>query len=127
MQESTQNSSIYAINRKRALNRLGGLCLHCGATENLQFDHINNDRQSRKENISYLLSCSWAKVELELKKCQLLCISCHAIKSNKDRGNGNPKHGTWYQYNRLNCRCLECKVAGSEYNRKRYARKFATK
>lgn len=59
---------------------LGGKCVECGATDNLEFDHIDPETKSftigRK-----LVSVAQATLEAEIAKCQLLCYNCHKVKT----------------------------------------------
>jgi hypothetical protein len=62
------------------IEMLGGKCVGCGITENLQFDHI--DRKQKSFTIGKMLGYSLEnKLIPEAKKCQLLCKSCHQIKT----------------------------------------------
>jgi hypothetical protein len=65
--------------RQKMIQHLGGKCIGCGSTEDLQFDHI--DRKEKTENISKLLGYSDERVLLEVNKCQLLCQQCHQYKT----------------------------------------------
>ena len=58
---------------------LGGKCCGCGTTEDLQFDHL--DRTTKSFNIGSNLAAKIEKLEEEAKKCQLLCRSCHELKT----------------------------------------------
>ena len=58
-------------------NKLGNKCVKCGATENLQFDHI--DPKTKCFNVNP--QDSWEKTLPELYKCQLLCPPCHLEKT----------------------------------------------
>jgi len=58
---------------------LGGKCVGCGTTENLQFDHI--DRTQKKFLILSNANMAWDKLTAEADKCQLLCKDCHRIKT----------------------------------------------
>lgn len=84
--EYHRNYSRNYYHQKRAEYKtlLGGKCIKCGATEKLQFDHI--DPRSRSFRIGRLLNYSKAKATEELKKCQLLCEPCHKDKT----------HEQWY-------------------------------
>jgi hypothetical protein len=87
----------------KAKEHLGGRCVVCGTTENLEFDHINpavklftlTKRRLSKE-----------KFEAELIKCQLLCHEHHLKKTAEERR--SKEHGTWGMYKR--CHCLICKA-----------------
>ena len=69
--------------RQECLDRLGGKCITCGTTSNLEFDHINPNLKQFK--ISCHLSLSLNKLFEEVDKCQLLCKQCHIKKT---RANG---------------------------------------
>ena len=58
---------------------LGGKCVDCGTTENLQFDH--KDPSKKSFNISCVLSERTFK---ELEKCELRCGDCHLEKTKND-------------------------------------------
>ena len=69
-----------AKNKAYLIEMLGGKCVGCGVTENLQFDHI--DRKQKAFTIGKKLQSSLEnKLIPEAKKCQLLCKSCHQIKT----------------------------------------------
>lgn len=69
-----------AKNKAYLIEMLGGKCVGCGTTENLQFDHI--DRKKKSFTIGKILESSLEnKLIPEAKKCQLLCKSCHQIKT----------------------------------------------
>jgi len=89
---------------------LGGVCVHCGTTEKLEFDHIFENTKS------WDIGKIWGhrKVIAELKKIQLLCNSCHKKKSARymsvDHGGGlSGKDG---------CKCTKCKARKAEYMKK---------
>lgn len=69
-----------AKNKSYLIEMLGGKCVGCGVTENLQFDHI--DRKQKTFTIGKRLESSLEnKLIPEAKKCQLLCKCCHQIKT----------------------------------------------
>lgn len=103
----------YWERRRYSIERLGGACVKCGATENLQLDHI--DKFQKSFNITAFWSISLEKYDKELEKCQLLCKSCHKIKTDEEKdwgtlGYGPTHHGTASMY-RTGCRCRECRLA----------------
>ena len=61
---------------------LGGKCVKCGTTHNLQFDHIK--REGKKYEISTKLTNKWDNLKEELDKCQLLCVDCHKVKTKSE-------------------------------------------
>ena len=66
-------------NRNYLIEMLGGKCIGCGVTENLQFDHL--DRTQKSFCIGKNLSSKLEKLIDEAKKCQLLCETCHQHKT----------------------------------------------
>lgn len=73
--------------RAKAIEQLGGCCVRCNSTENLEFDHI--DASEKSFSVSKFSSASEQKWQEEIKKCQLLCSSCHVIKSRKSGDYGD--------------------------------------
>ena len=65
------------------IEMLGGKCVDCGTTENLQFDHMDPSKKSF--NISCVLS---ERMLTELEKCELRCGDCHLEKTKNDFLNG---------------------------------------
>lgn len=72
-------------NKQERIEYLGGKCVGCGTTENLQFDH--KDRTIKEFNISKKPDHTLEKIKEELDKCQLLCDSCHRIKTRANHDN----------------------------------------
>lgn len=83
------NENREELNRKRRerksthkrylIEMLGGECVGCGVTTNLQFDHI--DRKEKNVNVTSLLAGKLETAITEAKKCQLLCEDCHRLKT----------------------------------------------
>ncbi len=61
---------------------LGGKCVKCGTTHNLQFDHIKRD--TKKYTIASRVTNNFTILKEELDKCQLLCAPCHLQKTAKE-------------------------------------------
>tara|TARA_A100001234_G_C12489914_1_gene327275 strand:+ start:101 stop:526 length:426 start_codon:yes stop_codon:yes gene_type:complete len=67
------------------IDYLGGKCVSCGTTENLEFDHI--DPNTKRYNVSKVIPDTSPETPLcqsvweEVNKCQLLCKSCHRKKT----------------------------------------------
>ena len=66
---------------------LGGVCVKCGSTEGLEFDHINAAEKSF--TIAPRILIGWDKLLPELRKCQLLCIKHHKRKTKRDKKKGS--------------------------------------
>jgi 5-methylcytosine-specific restriction endonuclease McrA len=99
----------YDRRRLEAIELLGGKCVLCGSVENLEFDHLNPEEKSFSIG-DRLAEVAKDKLELELKKCQLLCSSCHDDK-HKQKQHGNL---SMFRY----CKCELCRKANSDYSRK---------
>jgi 5-methylcytosine-specific restriction endonuclease McrA len=74
------NLNRYNKRKAEAIEILGGECIVCGSTEDLQFDHI--DPSDKSFTLGKLWSASQEKFLEELTKCQLLCFLCHMAKTN---------------------------------------------
>jgi 5-methylcytosine-specific restriction endonuclease McrA len=112
----------YHERRAKAIKKLGGICIKCSSTELLELDHIHYAEKSF--NIAKLWSCSEAKFQTELSKCQLLCEKCHQKKSIEERDyNSRSQHGTFASYRYAKCRCDPCKKANSDTQKDYYSRK----
>lgn len=91
--------------RQRLLDYLGGKCAKCGSRERLEFDHINPELKT--VNISH--NVTFAAMQVELDKCQLLCNNCHRQKSKEEAKLRRPmRHGTYYAWLNNKCRCEIC-------------------
>ena len=117
--DKSKYMSDYMVKRyheRRAywLESLGGKCIVCATTEDLEFDHIE---ASKKEyNISKILSTgSETKVEYEMAKCQLLCKEHHLDKSFREGDMKIVGHGEGLTGKR-NCYCDLCKPLKNAYN-----------
>ena len=103
---------------------LGGKCINCESTDDLQMDHI--DRHNKSFSASKMLSFSLKAFWEEIKKCQLLCKKCHRVKTTIESGKRMAKgnHGTLscYRY----CKCNLCKKAKADWSRE-YMKKYRQK
>lgn len=112
------------VRRKQALQYLGGKCAKCSSKTTLEFDHI--DRTKKRFTITTRLwEYSWARIEKELDKCQLLCKRCHIAKTLAERGQvaARGTHGTVSAY--LHCgppKCEPCKAAKRVFQQVRRAK-----
>ncbi len=67
-------------------------CVRCGATEQLQVDHIDpaqkDPRLRTKQSRGFGPVWEWSEERRarELAKCQSICRPCHILKTNEDRG-----------------------------------------
>jgi 5-methylcytosine-specific restriction endonuclease McrA len=73
------NLARYNKRKAEAIEILGGACVICGSTEELQFDHLNPS--TKKFALGKLWSANQEAFMEELTKCQLLCFTCHQIKT----------------------------------------------
>ena len=79
----------YDGNRQYLIDKMGGQCVSCGTTDNLEFDHINPLDKSLDITHKLTLKNAYQLEEVieELNKCQLLCEQCH---KNKTHGPDRP-------------------------------------
>ncbi len=107
--------------QKRRLKWLeeNGPCAKCGASGNLEVDHLDPELK-----ISHRIwSWSEKRREEELKKCQILCGSCHLKKTAEWRASRirpEEMHGTCTGYMKYKCRCEKCR----EYKRLAHKREI---
>jgi hypothetical protein len=94
--------------RARLVEMLGGCCVRCDATEDLEFDHIDPD--TKRFAVGSSMSRAWAELVEEALKCQLLCRPCHRDKAVEDRP--EPAH-SYYRYWYYGCRCAVCRAANA--------------
>lgn len=90
-----------------------GPCKRCGSVEDLQVDHVD-----RVTKISHRI-WSWTDLRRaeELAKCQVLCWSCHKLKTKTElQGIYKQTHGTTTSYTSYRCRCHECREAHRLYS-----------
>lgn len=99
----------YHTRHAEAIEFLGGKCVVCSVTEDLQLDHV--DPALKSFSISQLWSVSKEKFWAELVKCQLLCRPHHIEKTRCEQ---SVDHGGGASGKR-NCPCLPCKQRKSEY------------
>ena len=73
----------YDENKQHLIDKMGGQCVSCGTTDNLEFDHINPLDKSLNITHKLVLKNAYQLEEVvqELKKCQLLCEQCHKKKT----------------------------------------------
>lgn len=67
----------YYDRRAKAIEMLGGKCVDCGTTEQLEFDHVDENKKLFVVT-QKLVSGAWDKLTEEINKCVLRCQSCHA-------------------------------------------------
>ncbi len=76
-------------NRAHAIAYLGGKCVDCGYDANpdgLEFDHLPETPKSFQDGIRF--GYTWAAVKKEVDKCELVCGTCHNIRTAKRRRDG---------------------------------------
>lgn len=105
--------------REYYVEKLGGTCVDCGTTSNLEFDHVHPF--GKRYPVSAIMLHSKEKRENELAKCVLRCNECHKGKTSAQRsvphgGGASGKSG---------CKCRLCKDKKNEYMRNWKANKKA--
>lgn len=108
----------YHARREEAIRKLGGKCIDCGTSDDLEFDHA--DSQTKEHDLAKIWSYKQEKFDAELSKCVIRCHVCHVEKSRQydwhrvDHGGGmTGKRG---------CKCEPCRKRKAEYSRN-YKRK----
>lgn len=74
----------YRLDQKlKAIEILGGKCKNCGVTDYrcLEFDHIKPELREPSSHISHLVIRAIVTGKLTNNEIQLLCASCHSIKT----------------------------------------------
>lgn len=104
---------------------LGGCCVGCMSTDNLEFDHVFREDMSFRIGTALLMKLE--HVLLELQKCQLLCHDCHVKKTNTEYNRSSGQvHGTASSYTNYKCRCIECKQGWASYRRIKNRKKLVS-
>ena len=79
-EEKNEYQNAYKrMRRQKIKDYHGGVCVGCGVSTNLQFDHT--DKRNKSFKISNNVCMAWDKLTAEADKCQLLCKECHEIKT----------------------------------------------
>ena len=64
--------------KQKAIVYLGGKCCKCGYKKYLKLLEFHHEDPNTKDaDICRILDYSWAVIEKELKKCILVCPTCH--------------------------------------------------
>jgi hypothetical protein len=105
--------------KARLIEMLGGCCVRCETTENLEFDHI--DPSTKRFNSCSDLTRAWDDLVAEARMTQLLCKECHREKGAEDRP--EPAHSL-YRYWYYGCRCAVCRAANAAQSAKLRARRL---
>jgi hypothetical protein len=110
----------YHKQREDALIYLGNKCNRCNSIYELEIDHIDWRKKTLSFGKDWYQSGIWWKEIYE--QGQLLCRSCHKIKTKKDLSERHQKdrskcHGTLSQYMRYKCRCKDCSKCYSKYRK----------
>lgn len=99
----------YKKRRSEAIDKLGGKCVVCGTTQDLEFDHI--EPHTKEITIARASSFSESRWQAEIAKCQLLCHTCHVEKHRPEHLCGDVKK--YWQ----GCRCNLCKAARNNHHK----------
>lgn len=105
--------------RQPMIDYLGGECVRCGSTSDLQFDHRIPSEKSFDIRANMTLSNPLVREELD--KCQLLCRDCHRSKTGEE--NSGYTHGTIYAWMKVKCKCDTCTQAKRVWNEDRNAKR----
>ena len=112
----------YIKRRKQIIEKLGGVCVECGTTENLEIDHI--ERSMKSFGIGKAIAgWSWKRLNQELDKCQLLCKTHHQDKTVSE---SSVEHGGGLS-GKKSCYCSLCGPLKVKYQNKQRQRKKSCK
>jgi hypothetical protein len=119
--EEREYQRVYQIDRYRrwmteAREMLGGQCVVCGTTEDLEFDHISPATKLFALTDYRPGKTAWLA---EAVKCQLLCKTHHREKTAREQQTS--EHGTWGMWRR--CKCQTCRKFVNGYMREYKRRK----
>ena len=109
------------MTRQEVLDYFGNICRQCGATDNLEVDHVDPTTKLFSLTGKHLTRTPHS-VLTELVKCQLLCHTCHWVKTRSQLPKKVLRHGTTNAYTNYKCRCELCTKA----NREAYRRYIST-
>ena len=89
--QNSYNTNRNRLNKKRAIDYLGGECVDCGYQGHysaFEFHHI--DPTTKKRGWDSMSKHSWEKIMPELDKCVPLCACCHNIRHCTLNDDGTP-------------------------------------
>lgn len=113
----TENDHKYALrksNKVRGINILGGKCMQCGE-EDVAVLEFHHPKKNKEEAISQILDRRWSNLELEIKKCKILCSNCHAEEHCQSSGKRNLIKNIMLQ--KLNVfKCCNCGYVGKNFS-----------
>ena len=114
--QASYHKRRYNRQRKWGYELLGNACAECGSTRGLVFS-------PRVEGATHRVS--WGSHEETLRKqlledTILLCATCWGRRLS--RAKGGYRHGTWYSFGKMNCKCDICVSAHAERIKKRRER-----
>lgn len=110
------NRLVLARKKRRMLliDLLGGVCVDCSSTNNLEFDHVIREETAFRIGTALLMRLEDLLVELQ--KCQLLCHDCHVRKTNTEYIRIKKYvHGMPSMYSNRGCRCVSCQKSWNKY------------
>lgn len=81
--------------RRVSEHKLKSGCVDCGYNKDaraLEFDHRENaglPYTGKQQTVASLMYRSWKRIEEEMKKCDVVCCNCHAIRTAERRAHGD--------------------------------------
>lgn len=109
--ETLRTNTHRAKRRQDAKDYLGNVCALCKSDKDLEFDHIVPALKEFNISEAIANNKAWAKLVVELDKCQLLCSDCHEDKTTKEQ---SVDHGEGIT-GKKNCHCSLCAPLKKEY------------
>ena len=112
------------MRKRRAewLKSQGDECALCKSTDRLEVDHVDKTLKTIKASVLWSRNDEVRKKELE--NCQVLCYSCHKLKT-RNENLKNLQHGDYGMYKVRGCRCDLCRAENANRVRIQRANKRA--
>lgn len=114
IEKKREYQRIWISNRVASWLSDNGPCVSCGSDFDLELDHKDPTLKTLATYQIFSLSPRNPKRIKELENCQVLCKSCHRIKTNNQL-HSDKGHGTYSMYHTYKCRCSPCRKANSDY------------
>ena len=112
---TSNKAAIWHLNRyyarlAKAIEYLGGVCIECSTTEQLEFDHV--DPTEKEFTVTEIMLHADGKLYTELDKCVLRCKPHHLERTRRQKG---VPHGGGLS-GKGRCSCELCRAKKAEYN-----------
>ena len=111
--ESDNEFCLSWAKKIKASELLGGKCEICG-NNNIFVMSFHHNEKNKEFNITSLRPKRWSIIEKEIKKCQLLCMNCHAELHETGSRNSDVKKNLLLNRNLI--KCSKCEYSGKNFS-----------